>query len=54
MPKLNAVTENGLDERIYVRGDRAANYGAIMEVMGTINAAGFKHIGLVSLKKPDG
>ena len=51
--KLTAMAENGLDERIYVRGDRAASYGAIMEVMGTINGAGFKHIGLVALKQPD-
>lgn len=53
VPKLTEIAANGLDERIYVRGDRAANYGAIMQVMGTINGAGFKHIGLVALKTPD-
>ncbi|HZP18633.1 MAG TPA: protein TolR [Bauldia sp.] len=51
--RLSAIAKDGPDERIYVRGDRAANYGAIMQVMGTINAAGFKHIGLVTLKQPD-
>jgi biopolymer transport protein TolR len=49
VPKLTALAESGLDERIYVRGDRAANYGVVMKVMGTINGAGFKHIGLVAL-----
>ena len=53
VPKLNAIATAGLDERIYVRGDRSANYGAIMRVMGSINGAGFKHIGLVALKEPD-
>jgi biopolymer transport protein TolR len=53
VPKLTALTENNLEERIYVRGDRSANYGMIMRVMGTVNGAGFKHIGLVALKQPD-
>src|SRR5579872_3773600 len=47
--KLTAAAKDGLDERIYVRGDRAASYGEIMKVMGTISGAGFTHIGLVAL-----
>jgi biopolymer transport protein TolR len=42
----------GRDDRIYVRGDRTANYGTILRVMGTINSAGFGNIGLVALKEP--
>jgi biopolymer transport protein TolR len=53
VPKLTTLSENNLDERIYVRGDRTANYGMIMRIMGTINGAGFRHIGLVALKEPD-
>ena len=53
VPKLTTLTASNLDERIYVRGDRSANYGMIMRVMGTINGAGFRHIGLVALKEPD-
>jgi biopolymer transport protein TolR len=52
IPKLTELTGGQLDERIYVRGDRAASYGTIMYVMGAINAAGFRHIGLVALKEP--
>ena len=37
-----------------MRGDKAASYGEIMKVMGTISGAGFTHIGLVTLKEPDG
>ena len=43
----------GRDERVYLRGDRAASYGTIMRVMGAINGAGFRNIGLVALKDPD-
>src|SRR5436190_22751800 len=53
VPKLTAMAKDGLDERIYVRGDRAASYGEIMKVMGTISGAGFTHLGLVALKEPD-
>jgi biopolymer transport protein TolR len=51
--ELKKDAKDGLDERIYVRGDRAASYGEIMKVMGTISGAGFTHIGLVALKSPD-
>src|SRR5436309_645170 len=51
--KLTAIAKDGLDERIYVRGDRATSYGEIMKVMGTISGAGFTHLGLVALKEPD-
>jgi biopolymer transport protein TolR len=54
VPKLTAAAANGLDERIYVRGDKAVSYGQIMKVMGTISSAGFSHIGLVALKEPGG
>jgi biopolymer transport protein TolR len=46
-------TDTPLDTRIYVRGDRNAGYGAIMQVMGRLNAAGYRHIGLVTLEETD-
>jgi len=53
VPRLKAAAKNDLNQRIYVRGDKAASYGAIMRVMGVMNGAGFQHIGLVALKEPD-
>jgi biopolymer transport protein TolR len=47
-PKLAAIAKNGYDERIFVRGDRRVNYGVVMRVMGTISAAGFRRIALIS------
>ena len=52
--RLTAAVANDLEQRVYVRGDKTASYGAIMQVMGAINGAGFTHIGLVALKQPDG
>jgi biopolymer transport protein TolR len=51
--KLSDAVGGKLDERIYIRGDRSVSYGAIMKVMGDINGAGFRNIGLVSVKEPD-
>ena len=48
VPKLRAIAKNGYKERIYVRGDRAADYGTIMKVMATISAAGFSQLALVT------
>jgi biopolymer transport protein TolR len=46
--RLQAITENKPDTRIFVRGDKAINYGRIMEVMGIINQAGFRKVALVA------
>lgn len=48
---LLGVAKNGYEERIFVRGDTNANYGAIIKVMGAMNRAGFKKIGLVSTEE---
>ena len=48
VPRLNAITKQGYEERIYVRGDRNVNYGQVMRVMGTISAAGFRRVALVT------
>jgi len=48
VPRLQAIAQNGYDERIFVRGDKSVDYGRVMEVMGLLNGAGFTHIGLVT------
>ena len=53
VPKLQAIAKTGYDERIYVRGDKTADYGTVMKVMARISAAGFKNIGLVTLQEQD-
>ncbi|MDF1633680.1 protein TolR [Mycoplana sp. MJR14] len=51
--KLEAVATTGYTERIFVRGDGAAPYGVIADVMSRIQSAGFTNIGLVTEQKPD-
>jgi biopolymer transport protein TolR len=48
--KLEAITQarGGMDERIYVRGDRKVDYGTVMRVMGRLSAAGFHRVALVT------
>ena len=50
VPKLQAITQarGGMDERIYVRGDRKVDYGTVMRVMGRLSAAGFRRVALVT------
>ncbi len=50
VPKLRAIIgARGERGRIFVRGDRAISYGAVMQVMGTLNAAGFRRVALVTI-----
>jgi biopolymer transport protein TolR len=53
VPKLEAIAKTGYEERIYVRGDKMADYGTVMQVMARISAAGFKNLGLVTLQEQD-
>jgi len=46
--KLQAIVKKDFEERIFVRGDKTVDYGKIMQVMGVLNKAGFKRIGLVT------
>ena len=49
VPKLQAIAKTGYNERIFVKGDKSADYGTIMKVMAQISGSGFKKIGLVRL-----
>jgi biopolymer transport protein TolR len=56
VPKLQAISQNGYDQRIFVRGDKTVAYDRVMVVMGLLASAGFTHIGLVTdvaKPKPD-
>lgn len=48
VPRLEAIAKAGYDQRIYIRGDQNRSYGDVVRVMGRINAAGFRQIGLVT------
>ena len=46
--RLKAITRNKADTRIFVRGDKIVVYGRILEVMGTVTAAGFSRVALIA------
>ncbi|HYA05941.1 MAG TPA: protein TolR [Xanthobacteraceae bacterium] len=51
IPKLKAIIGargGSPNDLIYVRGDRKADYGTMMRVMGRISAAGYHRIALVT------
>jgi biopolymer transport protein TolR len=53
VPRLQAITKNNPQADIYVRGDRAINYGRVMEVMGMVSAAGFTKVSLITEQTRD-
>ena len=46
--RLNAITDQNNEARIYIRGDRVVAYGRIMEIMSLINSAGYIKVALVT------
>ena len=48
LPRLQELAKDGYDERIYLRGAKAVNYGRIAEVMTLITSAGYKKVALVT------
>jgi biopolymer transport protein TolR len=46
--KVLAVSKNRTDTRIYVRGDKAINYGRVLEIMGLLSGSGFTKVALIS------
>ncbi len=57
VPQLRAIIDaqpaGQPERRIFVRGDRGINYGRVMEVMGTVNSAGFTKVALLA-EQPSG
>ena len=46
--RLKDAAKQGFDQRIYVRGSKAVNYGRIAEVMSLVTTAGYKKVALVT------
>ena len=52
VPRMAAISENGYDKRIYIRGDKDVDYGTVMKVMGALKGAGFNKLNLVTDVEP--
>ena len=48
LPQLRAIAEERRGDRVFLRADTGISYGQVMQVMGALNAGGFRNIGLVT------
>ncbi len=48
IPRLRAIAAERQDDKIFLRADGAVAYEVVMQVMGALNAGGFRNIGLVT------
>jgi len=46
--RLIAITNNNPNASIYVRGDKAIDYGRVLEIMGIVSSAGFAKVSLIA------
>ncbi|MFZ5563619.1 MAG: protein TolR [Thermodesulfobacteriota bacterium] len=46
--KLTAVLENRKDRKVFLKGDKDASYGFMMEVMSEVKAAGVEKLGMLT------
>ena len=49
VPRLGAITGNNPDALLYVWGDKAINYGRVLEVMSLVSSAGFRKVSLIAV-----
>jgi biopolymer transport protein TolR len=52
VPRLSALRAEDPDRIVYVRGDKAIDYGAIMKVLGQVGQAGFAKVSLIAEGEP--
>ena len=52
-PRLQALTDNNRDVRVFVRGDQGISYGRVMAVIGAVHSAGFAKVALLT-QTPEG
>lgn len=48
IPRLQAISAERADDRVFLRADGAVTYDVVAQVMGALNAGGFSSIGLVT------
>jgi biopolymer transport protein TolR len=46
--KLKAISKNGVEDQIVIKGDRAVAHGLVMKMMGRIREAGFRKVAFLT------
>jgi len=49
--KLKGIFKTRADKQIYIKADKAVDYGVVAEVIAEVKAAGIENVGLVTLPK---
>jgi biopolymer transport protein TolR len=50
IPKVDELAKEGLEQRIYIRGDEGVLYGRMVAVLGALTGRGYHKIGIVSVR----
>jgi biopolymer transport protein TolR len=48
VPRLDAISQENHDVKIYIRGDQSNSWGTMMQILGAVGGAGYTKVGLVS------
>jgi biopolymer transport protein TolR len=48
VPRLRAISREGYDRQIYIRGDRSVNWDTMAQVLANVSAGGFRKLQLVT------
>ncbi|MGE3867835.1 MAG: ExbD/TolR family protein [Hyphomonadaceae bacterium] len=48
VPRLRAISNEGYDRAIYIRGDQNVNYGLMADVLARVSSGGFRKLQLVT------
>ena len=51
IPQLKAISENNKNIRVFVKGDKNANYGYVLDVIARVRSAGYSMAALVAKLK---
>ncbi len=51
IPQLKAISENNKNVRVFVKGDKNANYGYVLDVIARVRSAGYSKAALVAKLK---
>lgn len=52
LTKLAAITGDDKERRVFIKADQGLPYGKVMEILGSINKAGYKKVALITEPVP--
>ncbi len=50
--KLAAITGDDKERRVFIKADQGLSYGKVMEILGSINKAGYRKVALITEPTP--